>query len=270
MGFKVTETRSAWAYSCAFLLHYLVRGGSVLFFRGRRESEADEGREGWSHAEARLFVAGCWMLVAWLFGIGVLWRLEDPLWLNTLTLGFTTLFLGRAAAVAQALQAEVSPAWIVFLTTYVDVVTVFVAYPALVLSYRSLFERPFVQRHVTSVFKAAEKGLGRFSHFKVLGVFLFVWFPFWGTGVVVGAVLGYLLNLPVWLNMATVVLGTMTAVSCWVLAYDRLFTWLGGIHEVFPLVSTAVLIAALVVFRLAVRMKKRRAERRRNGEEVSA
>jgi uncharacterized membrane protein len=205
-----------------------------------------------SIGERRLLVAGCCMLVLSVATVGVLWRIDHAMWLDILTMGFTEFFLGRAASSAQATQAGLHPALIVLLATYVDVLTTFILYPLLVLSYRSLFERRFFQKHMKPVFVAATRGVDRFSQFKVAGVFAFVWFPFWGTGVVVGAVLGYLLGLRLWVNMTTVTLGTMTAVICWVLAYDKLFAWLGGIHESIPLLATIVVIAILVIWRVLI------------------
>jgi len=76
--------------------------------------------------------------------------------------------------------------------------------------------------------------------------------------VIVGALLGYLLGLRLWVNMATVAVGTMTAIICWVFAYDRLFSWLGGIHESIPLAATVLLIGALVAWRLMHRIRSKR------------
>ena len=214
--------------------------------------ESTVSRDSLSAGENRIFVVGCCMLIVWVVAVAGLWRLGQPLWPDILTMGFTELFLGRAASIAQATQAEVHPALIVFLATYVEILTTFILYPVLILSYRSLFERRFFQRHMKPVFVAATKGVDRFSQFKVVGVFLFVWFPFWGTGVVVGAVLGYLLGLKLWANMTTVTLGTMTAIICWVFAYDKFFTWLGGIHESIPLMATIGLIVILILWRMVV------------------
>jgi len=133
-----------------------------------------------SRDERDLFVAGCCMLVLWISAIEGLWRLECPIWLDVLTMGFGVFFLGRAAAIAQATQTEMNRELIIFLATYVDVLTTFILYPVLVVSYRSLFERPFFYKHVKPLFDAASKRVDRFSHFKIAGVFIFVWFPFGG------------------------------------------------------------------------------------------
>jgi uncharacterized membrane protein len=189
------------------------------------------------------------MLITWVATIAVMWRIQHPLWDDILTMGFTQLFVGRAAAIAQATQIDLSPALTILLATFVDLATVFILYPVLVLSYRSLFEGRFYKKHMQPVFAAATRNMDKFSKYKVAGIFLFVWFPFWGTGVVAGAILGYLMRVRLWVTMLTVALGTLTAVICWVFAYNQLFAWLGGIHESIPLLVTFGFIAGLIAWR---------------------
>lgn len=200
--------------------------------------------------EANIFVLGCSMLILWVSVIALLWQIGHHWWLDLLTIGFTELFLGRAAAVAQAKLANIHSVLIVFIATYVDAMTVFILYPMLIFSYRNLFEKRFFQKHMKPVFESAQKGLDRFSGSKIAGVFAFVWFPFWMTGVVVGSILGYLLGLRHWTSMVTVTLGTMSAALCWVLFYDKLFSWLGQINKTIPLAITFVIIFCLAIRRI--------------------
>jgi len=172
------------------------------------------------------------------------------MWDDVITLGFTELFIGRAAAIAGATQIQMSSSVIIVFTTYIDIMTVFLLYPVLTLSYRSLFKQSFYQRHMKPVFDAATKSVVRFREAKAAGVFIFVFFPFWGTGVVVGAVLGYLLGLRTWINMIAVCLGTLSAVACWVFAYDRLFDVLGSIGRVIPIIFTAAVIGLVIAWRV--------------------
>ncbi len=81
-------------------------------------------------------------------------------------------------------------------------------------------------------------------------MFLFVWFPLWMAGIIMGSVLGYLLGLRTWVNIATVVIGSVSAVVCWVFAYDKLFGWLGEIHRGIPITITAIVIVVLAILRI--------------------
>lgn len=208
--------------------------------------------------ERGVFVLGCFMLISWVAGIAILWQEQHALWLPILTMGFTELFAGRAAAIAQAQHLGIPPGLTIFLATYVDAATVFIIYPLLVFGYENLFERRFFQKHMKPVFDSARRSLNRFAKYEIAGVFFFVWIPFWMTGVVVGAVLGYLLGLRTWVNMGTVVAGTFSAALCWAFAYDRLFDWLARIHKGVPVAFTVALIVLLLVRRILHQHRRNR------------
>ena len=209
--------------------------------------------------EGGVFLLGCLMLILWCAVIIVLWRFGHDLWQHVLTFGFAQFFAGRAACVAYGTQLGLPPLLNVILASYVDAMTVFIIYPLLVFGYRDVFERPFFQRHMKPVFDSAQHSLPRLAKFKVAGVFVFVWFPFWMTGVVVGSVVGYLLGLKTWVNMVTVVLGTLFATLCWVYAYDRLYAWLGEIDPGIPMVFTVFVIAGLFLMQARATRRRRRA-----------
>ena len=207
--------------------------------------------------ESGVFAVGSLMLIAWFLAIAVLWHLGQP-WDQWVIMGFTELLLGRGVAIAKAVEMGMHPGWVVFLATYVDAVTVFLCYPVLILAARNLVAGRPVDPRMKGLIESAEKNVGRFAKYKIAGIFLFVWLPFFMTGVVVGAVLGYLLGLKTWPTMATVVAGTATAAACWLYTYDYLYGWLAQIHSQIPAVFTAVLIAALVGHRLWAEARKKR------------
>ena len=207
--------------------------------------------------ESSVFVVGSLMLITWLLAVAALWH-RGHAWDQWVIMGSTELILGRGVAIAKAVEMGMHPGWVIFLATYVVAVTVFLFYPVLILAYRNLTGGQPVDRRMKGIIESAEKNVERFSQFKVIGIFVFVWLPFFMTGVVVGAVLGYLLGLKTWTNMATVVLGTLSAAVCWLYTYDHLYGWLVQIHSQIPAIFTAVLIATLILHRLWREARKKR------------
>ncbi|MFC1463133.1 small multi-drug export protein [Verrucomicrobiota bacterium] len=207
--------------------------------------------------EGSIFAFGCCMLILWIEAIAMLWRCNNPVWLNLLTMGFTHVSAGRGASVALAMANINAPgAVIAMLAIYLDVMVMLIMYPILVFSYKNFVERRFFQEHMKHVFESAQKSVTRLRRSKILGVFLFVWFPLSMTGIVVGSVLGFLLGLRTWVTITTVVLGSSSAVICWVYAYDKVFGWLGEIDDAIPLVATLILILVLVVIRIITRRRR--------------
>jgi len=204
--------------------------------------------------EGTIFITGCIMLIAWIAGVAILWKQGSAFWSKLLTMGFTHALAGRAASIAHGTSAGFHPAARVLLAIYFDVMFLFILYPLLVFSYKHFVERKFFKEHMQPVFDSARKNLTNFRKAKITGVFLFVWFPFWMTGIIAGSILGFLLGLRTWVNMLTVIMGSTSAVICWVYIADKLFSGLGAIHKSIPVTITVLLILFLAIMRL---VKKR-------------
>jgi len=197
------------------------------------------------------------MLLLWIAVAAGLWQLGHELWDDLLTVGFAHLLAGRAISIAQGTYVGF-PRWaIVLIATYADIMGMLIVFPLFVYTYENLFEGRFFQRRMKPMLESAQRGVDRFRHCKVVGVFFFVWLPFWMTGIIVGAVLGYLLGLKTWVTTLAASLGALAAVATWVYAYDILFRWLSRIHQEIPLVFTVALILVLLIlhFRQSRRQK---------------
>jgi len=209
----------------------------------------------------QIFATGCCMLILWIATIAILWHLQHHRWDDLLLMGFTQLMVGRAGAIAHATQVGFNATTRVLLACYIDCTIVMIAYPVLIFSYHNLLERRFFKEHMEPIFASARRNVARFRSSKMIGVFAFVWFPFFMTGVVAGSVLGYLLGLRAWITIATVALGTLSATICWVFAYDTLFGWLGAVHRSIPVAFTAMIIIVLAVRRIMLERRKERNDR---------
>ena len=195
------------------------------------------------------------MLLTWIVAVAGMWRIGHPVWDDILTVGFAHLLAGRAISIAQGTQVGL-PQWlIVLVATWADVTFMLIVFPLFVYSYEHLFEGRFIQKRMRRVLESARRNVGRFGRYKVAGVFLFVWLPFWMTGIIAGAVLGYLLGLRNWVTVVTVSVAALAAVWSWVYAYDRVFAWLAGFHQEIPLVFTVALIVALIAVRIVRRRR---------------
>lgn len=200
--------------------------------------------------EGTLFASGCTMLIIWIAAVAFLWQDGSVFWSRLLTMGFTHSLMGRAASIAHGTSAGFPPVFTAALAVYFDVMLLFIIYPLLVFSYKHFLEERFFKKHMQHVFDSAKKSLTNFRKSKIVGIFLFVWFPLWMTGIIVGAILGFLLGLRTWVTMLTVIMGSASAVICWVFLTHTLFSGLGAINKGIPVTITLVLIFVLTVMRL--------------------
>jgi uncharacterized membrane protein len=186
--------------------------------------------------------------------LAVLTWIDHPLWESIFTFTAAHLIAGKAASILQGNNAGMPPWLIICIATYVDIVSLLLMYPVLIFSYQNFFEDVFFQTHMKRVFTSAERGMSRFGKFKVAGIFLFVLIPVWMTGIIIGAVLGYLMGLRLWIILTTVSLGSFVSVTIWVTFYEMLLLWFEGIQKWI----TGPAIAAFVVLLIAYRITKKR------------
>ena len=127
----------------------------------------------------------------------------------------TTLVFGRAAGLAYAYSVGLGHATVIPVTIVVETLHVLVFYPLFVFSWRHLLVIKSLKNVFERIHRVAETHKAKIQRYGIIGLFAFVWFPFWMTGPVVGSVIGFLLGLPVWLNMTVVLAGTYVAIVAW-------------------------------------------------------
>jgi len=127
----------------------------------------------------------------------------------------TTLVFGRAAGLAYAYSLGLGHAKVIPVTIVVETLHVLVFYPLFVFSWRHLLVIKSLKNIFERIHQSAETHKATIQRYGIIGLVAFVWIPFWMTGPVVGSVIGFLLGLPVWLNMTAVLIGTYIAIVGW-------------------------------------------------------
>jgi hypothetical protein len=89
--------------------------------------------------------------------------------------------------------------------------------------------------------------------YGIIGLFAFVWFPFWMTGPVVGSVIGFLLGMRIWLNMTVVLTGTYVAIVGWAFLLRHFHKQVASYSSYAAMVLTALLIFVIIVGHLIYR-----------------
>jgi len=160
-------------------------------------------------------------LASWL----LMYLLNGKPYENTWWIIFITLVLGRGAAVGYGLGKHFSPMYLFFLAVMADVFLVFYIYPLFVRNYRHLKRVPHIGIYLDNLHTVAIEYKSRVAPYGIAGLLAFVIFPFWSTGPLVGAVLGFLIGLPAVATLLSVTIGNIIATAIWVWFYDSLHDW---------------------------------------------
>jgi uncharacterized membrane protein len=166
--------------------------------------------------------AGQWLLTGTIVAFAILGVLWPQPYSRVWQLVLSHLVFGRAGNVLVGLELQF-PAWFIFLQCCVeDIIILLLFYPLLVAGYRRAVEWRILGPTLVNIRSAADRHKSKIEPFGIAGLMIFVIFPFWSTGALVGALVGYLIGMRTWVTFATVLTGNAVAVALWVWFFDQL------------------------------------------------
>lgn len=155
----------------------------------------------------------------------------------------TEVIFGRAAAMAFGYSLGMGHGLVITVCMLLETILVFLFYPLFVFSFRHLLQIRWLKRSFDRIHRSAQTHKGTVQRYGIIGLFVFVWLPFFMTGPVVGCVIGFLLGLRIRWNMAAVLAGTYTAIIGWAI-------FMRTIHE--HAVSTSSYSAGILLVLLMI------------------
>ena len=204
-------------------------------------------------SEGRLLLVGvalAFMYTFWL-GVKLLLSPEDSQVLIGMTA--TEIMFGRAAGMAFGYSLGLGHSAVIPICVIIETILVLIFYPLFVFSWRHLLVINWLKNTFERTQKAAETHKAKVQRYGIIGLFVFVWFPFWMTGPVVGSVIGFLLGLRVWLNMTIVLAGTYAAIFGWAFFLRQLHEQVASYSSYAAMVLMVLLVVIIIVGHLLYR-----------------
>ncbi|MBT3378126.1 MAG: small multi-drug export protein [Lentisphaerae bacterium] len=167
-------------------------------------------------------------------------------------LGAVTTHLtgGRAVGISAALGGGL-PLWqAILLASLVESTVVCLFFTAFSLSFKKLISVRFLNDAMANVHRSAQTQRSRLLRWGIPGLILFVWFPFFMTGPVVGSVIGFLLGMRPWVVVGVVLSGTVLAIVSWTFILHEIVDWARTVGEFLPLMFVCILLIVVVSFRV--------------------
>lgn len=201
-----------------------------------------------ARTEGRLLAVGLAMGLAITAGVGIGLMLAPAATPHYAAVIGLNLVVGRAAGMSYGLAAGLGPLEVVLCNIAVETAQVLVVYPLFVLGWQELIDTRRVAPVLERLRAAAESGHGGVRRFGILGLFVFVFMPFWMTGPVVGAIIGFLLGMRPALILSVVLSATALAIVVYARFLAQAERWLAAVHPyaVFGIILTFAAVAWLV------------------------
>jgi uncharacterized membrane protein len=216
-----------------------------------RPSRPRKARYGWPRGallqsvEARILALGLGLTLATLAALGIGWLVEPDLTAVFAAMTGLNLTVGRAAGMSFGYASGLSHPVVISSNVLVETIQVLVVYPLFVLSWNNLVDVRHMRRFLVSMRRSAEANQARVARYGLVGLFTFVFLPFWMTGPVVGAIIGYLIGLKARHTLPTVLFATYFAVAIWAVFFERMteLTARYGRYAAFGTVMVVVAVA---------------------------
>lgn len=216
--------------------------------RSRRWRPGGSHREFFGTVEARILVTGLALSLLSVIALGVGWLMDPGAASVFAAMTGLNLTIGRAAGMSFGYASGLPHLVVIASNILVETIQVLVIYPLFVLSWRNLVDVRHMRRALVGMRRSAEANQARVARYGMIGLFAFVFLPFWMTGPVVGSMIGFLIGLRTRQNLAIVLSATYVAVAIWALFFERMNEWLAayGRYAAFGLVLV-VAIAAMAL-----------------------
>ncbi|MBV6475305.1 MAG: hypothetical protein MOGDAGHF_00823 [Rhodocyclaceae bacterium] len=217
-------------------------------------------------AEGRMLAAGLILAGLLLLAFGIGWTLFPDRILQYAAMTGLNLVIGRGAGLSFGYASGMGHLQVVPLNMLVETLHVLVVYPLFVLGWRHLLDLPALKAFVARMHAAAEQRGGQVRKFGIAGLLVFVFVPFWMTGPVVGSIIGFLIGLRPWVNLAVVLLATYLAIGVWALLLNELNAWAAAFHRLAPWALLAAIVLIVAAGHLLQRRRDRHADSRAGGQ----
>lgn len=175
-----------------------------------------------SSPEGRILVMG--VILAFLYTLWLVIKMINSPEESQVLIGMTAtdIMFGRAVAMGFGYSLFLGHATVVTVCILVETILVLIFYPLFVFSWQHLLVIKWLKNLFDRLHRSAEIHKDKVQRYGVIGLFVFVWLPFWMTGPVVGCIIGYLLGLKARINIPVVLAGTYVAILGWAFFLRRL------------------------------------------------
>lgn len=168
-----------------------------------------------SSQEGHIFLTGLLLSVFYL-----LWLAVNELWYPRqahvfVAMTITHVLFGRAAGMSFGYTVGFGHAVVIPMNLVIETIQVLLFYPLFVFSWRQLLIINRLKNMMDRMHQAAQAHQGMIHRYGLIGLFVFVWIPFWMTGSAIGCVIGFLLSLRPWLTVGVVLGGAYMAIISW-------------------------------------------------------
>lgn len=163
-------------------------------------------------------------------------------------------FVGRLVNISDGIASGFSRPYLLLQSGLQDIILLLVLYPPMVAVCEGAGRgRGMIGRSLERLRRTAERHRGSVEGLGALGLWVFVFFPFWSTGALVGGVVGYIVGMRMWVVFLSVFTGHVLSVVLLLAFFDAMKSafesFNEGIVKYIPWITIGVLLLVALIGR---------------------
>lgn len=162
---------------------------------------------------------------------------------------FSNILVGRVPALSFGYAAELSHFVVISLNIVIEMILVTAIYPLFVASFKGILKLQTLETFFNEVKAKKQEHQKKFDTYGKFGLFIFVFIPFWMTGPIVGAMIGFLIGLNHYTTISIVFISTIIAITLWGLFLQEIIDTLLTLDAQFVWILLFITVAGLLFFR---------------------
>lgn len=206
-----------------------------------------------STEEGKILIFGMGLTIALTIFILITY-LINPIFANKISgMVVTNIAVGRVPSLSFGYAAGLSHFAVIFTNVLVEMIMVMILYPLFVFSFNNILRIEILEKFFINVQNYKKEHQKWFDKYGILGLFIFVFIPFWMTGPIVGSMIGYLIGVKHFTTMITVAIATTIAMTLWGIFLHELVELLMLLDSTFVWIFIVILITVFIIIRLSRR-----------------
>ena len=209
------------------------------------------------NSEGAILLLGMSLVVGYVALLILVWLLFPHYYGALAGIMVSNAVLGRLVGLGVGFASDLGFFPNVFFNVYVESTLVLLFYPLFIMSWNRLLNFETLGRWAEQVHANAQRYHGKIHRYGVIGLFLFVLFPFWMTGPIVGAIIGYMMGLRHRVTLTVVIAGTFVATAIWAWLLKHVQDWAQTVDERAPWLIVFAIIVVAVLGLVIRRLRKK-------------
>lgn len=184
----------------------------------------------------------------------IIYYFIDPSFANKITgTVFTNIFVGRVPSLSLGYASGLTHFEVISFNIVAEMILVTLLYSLFIFSYKGVLKIKGLEDFFLKIEQKKEEHKVKFDKYGILGLFVFVFIPFWMTGPIVGSIIGFLIGMKHLTVIFTVFLAIIVSMTLWGLFLQEIIAFVIS----FDIRLLWLLVFIIVIVIIVLKLKKR-------------